>query len=411
MPDNTRRRRSLPIIIAPVIQWLLRDDFLDAVAAGSVNGTMATPTGGARTVTDTNSVLSIGSGVASFATGGVPVVGDPRIYYPIIARVAGRTLVARIAGTNSNYQAGWETDLSASKAQSVNPFNTQLRIIVKNGAALVVGTSPASGVATDIALVMRASGTHYFIKEAAAFPNWTLLFSENTVTANAYPAIYARGATSVFNGDFIRVPQSLVTIAPLASDAFTRANAAVLGNTGGAGSEESGGSGLDWNARLGTWGIATNKAACAVLGGGLGIATVLCGSIDVMIEAVCTRTGGNAGIVARYADSDNYLIAYHDGTNAHLDKVVGGSTTSLINAAAAYSASARTILSLSGTGVRLYYNDALIGAQQTVSDAGLQTGTSHGIYTTDTGATFDSFVVWSKGNGGEYENLFNKYAV
>lgn len=256
---------------------------------------------------------------------------------------------------------------------------------------------------------MRATGIHWFIR-GGTFTNWTMLYPSVTGgTGAGVPVIGTGSTTAVYAADFMRVPLSLVLFAPIASDAFTRANGA-LGNTGGGGSEESGGSGLAWTAQAGTWGVATNKAACSALTGA-GFATANASSVNVMIEAVVTRSAGNAGLVARYADANNYIIAYHDGTNMHLDKVVAGTPTSLINAATTYSATARTILSLSGTGVRLYYNEALVGAQQTVSDAGLQTGTAHGLYTTDTGATFDNFVVWAKGVAGEYDGLLDKFTV
>lgn len=49
--------------------YTLQDQFTTALSAGSVNGTSAEPTGGTRTVTDTESKLSIASGALTFAGG------------------------------------------------------------------------------------------------------------------------------------------------------------------------------------------------------------------------------------------------------------------------------------------------------------------------------------------------------
>lgn len=402
-------RQKMLLFTQTKVAYLLNDNFTDTRAAGAVNGTLATPTGGTRIVADTNSKLSIGSGVVSLATGGTGA-GNPGLWYSSYARTVGRILISKATPTTTRLTVGFDGDQSgdATTNASALQFRSATGVLALMDTVQLVVSSFTPGTVYFNAVILRAAGNLYFIK-GGTFTNWTLLYPLKSQTqATNYPTIAAGDSGAVGTVDFIRIPTNIITVTPLASDAFTRSDGA-LGNTGGGGSEESGGSGLAWTA-VGTWAVATNKAACSALTGA-GFATVNSGSINVIIEAVCTRTGGNTGIVARYADADNYIIAYHDGTNAHLDKVVAGTPTSLINAAVTYSASARTILSLNGTGVRLYYNDALIGAQQTVSDAGLQTGTAHGLYTTDTGATFDNFVVFARGNGGEYESTFNKFTV
>ena len=127
-----------------------------------------------------------------------------------------------------------------------------------------------------------------------------------------------------------------------------------------------------------------------------------------MVELVATRTAGTSGQCLRYTDSSNYIKAVHNGTNLQVIEVVAGTPNTLINAAATYGAAFRNIISLNGNKVRAYYNDAFIGAEATTA---ITTGNSHGLFTDDTGATFDNFVVWAKGNGGEYEGVFNRYTV
>lgn len=98
----------------------------------------------------------------------------------------------------------------------------------------------------------------------------------------------------------------------------------------------------------------------------------------------------------------NFLIAYHDGTNVKLDKNVGGTYTNLISAAATYSAGATlrviTYTSSGSLKVRVYYNNALVGSEQTVSDAGIISNTKHGLFSTYSGNSFDNFTLWARGS-------------
>lgn len=134
------------------------------------------------------------------------------------------------------------------------------------------------------------------------------------------------------------------------------------------------------------------------------IADTMCASDfetpDVLASAEVTLTAGTqAGVVARLDDATtpaNFLLAYHDGTNAHLEKCVGGTYTSLIDTAAAYSAGKRLIVVCDGNSVDLYYNDAKIGTTQTVSDAGIVDNTLHGTFSTYDSNTIDDLQVWKR---------------
>ena len=139
-----------------------------------------------------------------------------------------------------------------------------------------------------------------------------------------------------------------------------------------------------------------------MLSSGLGFSYLPCSSSNAIIEAVCTRTAGVTGLVARYADASNYLIAYLDGTNCKLDKVVAGITTNLSSGAVAYGATKILSLHLDGTSARLFYGDAAVGTVATTPAAG---SLNHGVYTTNIGATFDNLVIWPRGNEGQYEDM------
>jgi len=134
---------------------------------------------------------------------------------------------------------------------------------------------------------------------------------------------------------------------------------------------------------------------------------------DVIADANVTLTAGTqAGLVTNLDSTStpaNFLIAYHDGTNVKLDKNVAGTYTNLISAAATYSAGATlrviTYTSSGSLKVRVYYNNALVGSEQTVSDAGIISNTKHGLFSTYSGNTFDNFTLWARGTGNEYVNL------
>lgn len=87
----------------------------------------------------------------------------------------------------------------------------------------------------------------------------------------------------------------------------------------------------------------------------------------------------------------NFIIAYHDGTDAHLEKCVAGTYTSLIDAAAAYGAGKRLIVIKSGSSVSLFYDGAKVGTTQTVSDAGIVDNTIHGNFSTYVDNRVDNF--------------------
>lgn len=118
--------------------------------------------------------------------------------------------------------------------------------------------------------------------------------------------------------------------------------------------------------------------------------------------------GTQAGIVMNLDSTSspaNFIIAYHDGVNMHLDKCVAGVYTSLISAAATYSAGAVIRVVKLGTRYTLLYNNVRIGTSQTVSDVGIISNTIHGLFSTYSGNSIDSFVCRPTGANNEYSVL------
>ena len=116
--------------------------------------------------------------------------------------------------------------------------------------------------------------------------------------------------------------------------------------------------------------------------------------VTAQVELDTVVAGTQAGLVLNLdsaASPANFVIAYHDGTNAKLDKCVAGTYTSVISAAAAYSAGKTLRVVKSGTSYSLYYNGNQIGTTQTVSDAGIINNTLHGLFSTYSGNQLDNY--------------------
>lgn len=232
---------------------LLLDEFPGTLAAGFINGTYAILGPGTRAVTDTNSKISIGSGVLNFATG---AAANDGIWYDLFARTPGRMLFAQItpADTAGIIAFGWDTD-QAGAINDALLFSTTtgLKIVPNGGTAITVGEYIDEPYL--VLAITRATGIYWFIK-GGIYLNWTYLFSTAAGTANVYPAITAQNTTSVFSVDNVRIPDELWLPEPLASDGFSGATTDGLGHPEGViGGLGAGGSGKTWVGS--TWTVAS----------------------------------------------------------------------------------------------------------------------------------------------------------
>ena len=492
-----------------VPSYTLNDQFTTDRSAGAVNGTSAEPTGGTRTVVDTTSALSIASSTLTFSGRGSTSWGNPAIWYPVITRTAGKTLVGKTniaANLNSGYMIGWDTGITTYPDANALWFLSGNLFIFDSGGGPAVGTYSTS---TDYqtAILLRSTGAYHFVK-GGTYANWTLLWiSAMNSTSSLYPNMTSEGTT--ITADNIRIPTSTWLPTPLAYDTFTRADGAIstsettgpdsqttpgLTWTGGAisgntlkitpslGSElivnggfdsdtvwvknanwtigssvasSNGSTGhLQQNSLLtignwyqGTWDIVTRTSGVAdfyigadwkshssvgsFLDTGRALATyvslysnslngtvdnisfkpltlsslfssVSTSDADVIADANVTLTAGTqAGLVINLDSTSspaNFVIAYHDGTNVHLEKAVAGVYTSLINTAATYVAGATLRVIKDATKYRVYYNNALVGTEQTISDAGIISNTKHGLFSTYASNSFDNFTLWPRGS-------------
>ena len=391
------------------LSWLLRDEFTDTRAAGSVGGTPAAPGPGTRTVADTDSKVFISGGALNLAAHSTPVWGDPGLWYDSIERIAGRVLVVQIqfSTTNQAIEVGFDVNQNGEIVSSGGVRSAASGILrwVQIGADLNVG-SYAHTTAYTIALVVRASGMYLFLT-GGAFLNWMLIWLDDRGNQTPlYPAVSNNQAITTHS--FIRIPDGLYLPTPLAYDTFTRASG-VLGSSEQQGPDGQTATARTWNNRVGTTLVAGNAARASALVGGLAIATVDTGTVDTIVQATLTRAGDEVGVILRYADADNYVRAVHDGTNCQLIKRVATVETTVITAAVAIGAGAIVVI-CEGTSFSLYLNNAKVGSTSTISDAGLQTGTEQGLYSTNTGNTQDAFLMMPRGTSGEY-NALNRWST
>lgn len=406
-------------ILIPDIKWLLRDEFTTSRAAGSVNGTNAEPGPGVRVINDSTGLLSVLGGKA--VVGGATVgVNDPSRSYGSIARTPGLMFLGNLSttttGATTSAAFGFYTEMPVTG--SSNHEGVVLYLNAETGHRLYIGASnPTATMDSPLVkgtfykhiIVLRASGIMWFFKSGSTFRlNYV---SPTGSTATLYPAIVGLGAGRYdFDTDFIRIPTNLWLPTPLLSDGF----GSIFGLSDGLGHAEgiagglgSGGGGVTWTARLGTWANAAGVASCTALDGGasIGIATATLTTADVLYSCVLGYSAGAGGVIVRYTDAANYVYAINDGTNVKLFEVTTASAypgTQRGTAVKAPAAGARLIVDVSGAASRVYYNEVLIFTYASIADT---TGKTIGLITNNIGNTFNDAVAYTKGTGGEYSIL------
>lgn len=523
--DMSAAVRNLTLFASNGIAYLLRDTFSTPLAAGSVNGTLA-DTGQARTVVDSTSVLSITGGKATFASSAISS-GDPGLWYPSQARVAGKMLIGVM-----NIIAGSEGDIGFDSNQAGN-LNNGFRLVQNTVQVIITDAVKASGAitpTTDYTLyhIMRDSsvgGFFFLIKGGTEYPRVTLLFVSTINTAAGFPGVtgYALGVNTAFSADDVRIPLAFYIPPPLAYDTFTRANAA-LGFTEILSPDSVAITALVWNFTTGKWAIVSNvavgtptqgadlvvngafsadtdwtkgagwtisagtanasaasanlTATVAPLANGVWYQTVytlsafaagtvrirvggtnmpthaanatytetnraggtslvfvgvaFTGSLDnvttkaltladlfasvavstadviadVSVTLESATSGKQAGLVLNLDSTSspaNFILVYLDGQgNVQVDECVAGTYTAKQTTAITYSAGAVLRAIRSGTDLRVFYNNVVIGTLQTMT---ANTNANHGLFSTSPLSSLDNFTLWARGTGGEYEGL------
>lgn len=392
------------------ITWLLRDDFTDTRAAGSVDGTPATPGPGTRSVLDTGNHLFVGGGLLD--TDGTCVsTSDPsNSYDDIIARTAGRFVVMKCNTSAVNYGPMiYLTDVINSYGSEKNGyyFRNSLGIYKFDaGGLFAVGLSTASTFYYGI-IVLRSAGAYLLIKGGSQYSNWTLLwYSSGTNNATLYlTASFTLTSSTDKEVDFLRIPDETWLPTPLAYDTFTAANGTSLDahNSDTSGPDSQTTPSESWTEESGDWDIQSNRANPD----GAGIATVDVSKADVLVD--CTVNGGAAGqpaICLRIADTANYWYLQADRANNQFELHEYNATVDTVRASAAVTFNDSTDYDLRGICDGQTINGFANGANKiSYGSAALnENETEHGLYSDNTACEFDDFLVFDRG-GGAYSDL------
>ena len=386
---------------ATAIQWLLRDDFTDTVAAGGVDGTAATPGPGTRSATDVAAAMTVdGTRVLSDAEPNNQ--NDQAIIYkdaPLVRNDGAMMVIEHYNSAQANRVliTGLSTDQNSIVLSTDTVRTSWLASQSIDNSVALMGEESID-TTYQYALWLSNQST-FTMAKGGGFADWSLLYKASAGGAGTlYPFVsfYRSNATESYKA--IRAVGTGALPVPLASDG------AFGSSTDGAGHAETsgigaGGSGLSWTDNKGAW----SGGSATALSSGEAIRTVDVGNADVMVDLDITRTAGNASIMLRYTDDDNYLRCGTDGTNMLLIEKVSGTENTLLTTAITYSAGATMRIRLEGQAARVYYNDGFVSSTSSI-DASL-TGARIGLYTTDTGNSFDNLVAYASTG---YTNL-NQY--
>lgn len=395
--------------------WLLRDEFISDLAAGSVNGTAAEPGPGTRVASVINGGTIRITGGKLALKGGNSSFSDALFSYEnALTRTTGRVLiflgvqlttagpygsigVHGVVGGVSNPNSGWY----------LPDGGPAVRFRAHNAADV-------GGVGTfNIACVLRALGGFYFDYSNGYWLIHWIGASGNVASLYVITCEYMQAERTI---DAIRVPDTLWCPTPLASDGFGSA----FGTTDGLGHAEGvaggigdGGSGKTWSNGGSTWSVSGGKAINTTPSGlSQQMSVAQMSTADVFASVALTRAAGEVGLALSMDSASspaNGVLVYLDGTNCKIDKIVGGSVSNVRTTAVTYSAGARLVVRKIGTEYRVYYNNAPVGAANTISDAGIVNNTLHGLFSTNASNTLDDFVCYATGTGGEYAEL-NKWS-
>ncbi len=276
----------------------LQDQFTTALAAGAVHNTTSEPSGHTRTVTDTNSKLSITGGQLSFATGGAANDG---LWYGLTTRVLGRTFMGAItpnSSTNASARFGLDTNQTGAPDERFSFSSSNLLAATTTGGAtaLTVGTY-TTGTQYQLAIIHRAAGEFFFIKGGTEFPNWTLMWLGGTSTSNLYPTIGIATTTAIYTADNIAIPTTLYTPVPLVSDGFSAATTDGSGNAENNGTTGTAWTGSTWSVSGGSVSNTPTEGSDVIVNGGFGTDTDWTKGTGWTIgSGVASSTGGSSSI-------------------------------------------------------------------------------------------------------------------
>ena len=217
------------------ISYLLFDDFLSALTAGNVDGTDAEPTGGARDVTDTDSVIDIVSGslgIGAIATAGW---GNHYIRYTSdsLQRIAGRLMLTKVtfadtANGNVVFGLGSISDTRPTY-HAIYYAGTYFETIDETHGLEYIYDQSQEATSYVFAILLRSSGAFYYVNKNSS--GYRLVAVTSTFTSTPlYPNI-ASFNQKLLDIDWIKIPESLYLPTPVYSNGFPT-SAATIADSG-----------------------------------------------------------------------------------------------------------------------------------------------------------------------------------
>jgi len=298
------------------IKYNFIDSFTADISAGSVNNTLSSDGNATRTVVDTNNKISIGSGVLSFATGGVANNG---LWYSVQTRIVGLAFIGRLilADTTSFCTFGLDNNQSGDVYDYVS-FRTGVGIQVQSDGGAARTITSYTNTTYDLILVCRASGMYYFIKGGAE-TSWRLLWVSKGGTHNVYPCTTILNTVTIYTADNFKVAR---LTSPFNSE----------------------------------YGFAST-----VLGGERAEGNTFTHEGNCIVEWTATTIADSQYVYIRGQDATNY---WKIGVNANgsmtLQEVVAGSATSRATAASGSIANGdRVVVIANGTNILVFVNNVI----------------------------------------------------
>lgn len=168
------------------ITYQIRDDFTTTASAPLATPRTAEPGPGTATLVQTDGQFSISSAKLNFPTQASAAWGDQGFYYDALARVAGRTLIAKVRHTTFNtahIPLAWFTGAALNTTGS-NNMAEGIGIgiagaMFAQAAGASMGVSATSGVDQIYAITQRATGA-YYAALGGAFASWTTVYTSST---------------------------------------------------------------------------------------------------------------------------------------------------------------------------------------------------------------------------------------
>lgn len=219
------------------------------------------------------------------------------------------------------------------------------------------GWTIASGVATKAAGVVAQLSQTALTAETWYTIGWTLTWTASTFTTLLGSSTQLGNATRSGSGTFTETGRALAALGGVRAT-----------NTASAGSVDD---------------VSYRPITLSTL-----FASVDRGSStnDCSAAINTIQTGTQVGVVANLDSASspaNYVLGYLTGNGtARLDKVVAGVTTTLLTAAVTFVADAKIEIKRSGNTYQLFYNNAQVGTNQTIADAGIISNNLYGMFST-----------------------------